>query len=64
MTTNNLRWAICFSGDDDSPAHLIGSEWLTRRLCTPKIVNSQLAEPARGRPHCLTCELLLAGHTA
>lgn len=55
-----LRWARVFSCEHDSPAHLIGSEWLTRRACSPELVNSQLAKPANGHRLCETCAHILA----
>ena len=57
MTT--LEWRIPFSHEPaNAPvAHLIDvSQWLTRRLCRPEIVNSELALPVRiGVRHCAVC---------
>jgi hypothetical protein len=58
----HLAWMIPFSAEQEHQrvAHLIDmSVWLSRRVCTPYVVNSRLAVvPAKGIRRCSMCQIL------
>jgi len=58
----SLQWMIPFSAEQQHQkvAHLIDmSVWLSRRVCTPYVVNSRLAAvPGNSIRRCSMCSLL------
>jgi len=60
--TGNLAWMIPFSAEQQHQqvAHLIDmSVWVSRRACTPWVVNSRLAaEPGSSIRRCSMCSIL------
>lgn len=66
----SLRWLIPFSERDQpgcpAVSHLIDtSEWISRRLCIPLLVNTRLAAPPRATTRrCSMCQLLTEGRSA